>query len=198
MKVEDEARWPVTSTLDAEQRYRRLFVDYHRDIYAYCRRRTDAHTAADCAAETFLTAWRRIDDVPGGEASLRWLYGVARRTLANEYRGTRRRQRLRGSLRDNPRDVDPTPEVQVVRREQDEQVLRALAVLKPRDREVLQLALWEELPHAAIAELLGCSTQAVTQRIYRATRQVCKEYHRLERSHRVVRAAQQLKGGESS
>ena len=194
--VEDHARWLVTSTLETEQRYRRLFADYHRDIYAYCRRRTDAQTAADCASETFLVAWRRIDDVPGGDASLPWLYGVARKTLANEFRGARRRRRTSDSLRDNPSQADPSPEVLVIRREQDQQVLKALASLRPRDREVLQLALWEELPHAAIAELLGCSTQAVTQRIYRATRQVCKEYQRLDQGHGLARVARQLRGGE--
>lgn len=48
--------------MDAEQRYRRLFDDYHRAIYAYCRRRTDAQTAADCASESLLVAWRRMYD----------------------------------------------------------------------------------------------------------------------------------------
>lgn len=188
----------MTSTLDAEQRYRRLFADYHRDIFAYCRRRTDAQTAADCAAQTFLTAWRRIDDVPTGDGSLPWLYGVARRTLANEFRGRRRRKRLRDNLRSVSADTEPSPEVLVVRREQDQLVLQALASLRPRDREVLQLALWEELPHAKIASLVGCSTQAVTQRVYRATRQVCKEYHRLDGGRSVARVARQLRGGESS
>jgi hypothetical protein len=51
----------VRSPLDAEQRYRRLLDECHRAVYAYCRRRTDAWTAADCAAETFLVAWQRID-----------------------------------------------------------------------------------------------------------------------------------------
>lgn len=196
-KVEDQARWLVTSTPDAKERYRRLFDEYHRQVYAYCRRRTDAQTAADCAAQTFLTAWRRIDDLPGGDASLPWLYGVARRTLANEFRSNRRRQRLNANLSDLAAPPDPSPEVLVVRREEDEQVLRALASLRPRDREALQLALWEELPHAAIAEMFGCSTQAITQRIYRATRQVCKEYQRLDRGHGVARVARQLRGGES-
>ena len=186
----------MTSTLDAEQRYRRLFDGYHRDIYAYCRRRTDAQTAADCAAETFLVAWRRLADVPSGDAALPWLYGVARRTLANEFRGSRRRRQLRDSLQNVQPESDPSPEMVVLRREQDEQVLRALAALRPRDREVLQLALWEGLPHEVIAEMLECSTKAVTQRIYRATRHVCKEYQRIDRSHGVTGIARQLRGGE--
>jgi RNA polymerase sigma-70 factor (ECF subfamily) len=36
--------------------------------------------APDVVAETFLVAWRRLDDVPADP--LPWLYGVARRVLA--------------------------------------------------------------------------------------------------------------------
>jgi RNA polymerase sigma-70 factor (ECF subfamily) len=35
-------------------------------------------------AETFLVAWRRLDDVP--DDPLPWLYRVARRVLANQRR----------------------------------------------------------------------------------------------------------------
>jgi DNA-directed RNA polymerase specialized sigma24 family protein len=45
-------------------------------------------------AETFLTAWRRLDDVPAGDEARLWLYGVARRMLANQRRGARRRSSL--------------------------------------------------------------------------------------------------------
>jgi RNA polymerase sigma-70 factor (ECF subfamily) len=71
---------------DSELRYRCLFDRHHDEVHAYCRRRTDAEAAADRVAETFLVAWRRLGDVPEGDAALGWLYGVARRTLVNEYR----------------------------------------------------------------------------------------------------------------
>lgn len=43
--------------------------------------------AADAVAETFLVAWRRLPEVPSGEEARPWLYGVARRTLANQRLG---------------------------------------------------------------------------------------------------------------
>jgi RNA polymerase sigma-70 factor, ECF subfamily len=53
-------------------------------------------------AETFLTSWRRLEEVPPGPEARLWLYGVARRVLANHHRGQRRRSaladRLRGEL----------------------------------------------------------------------------------------------------
>lgn len=182
----------------SEQRYRHLFDRFHREVFAYCRRRTDAQTASDAAAETFLVAWRRIDDVPEGDAALRWLYGVARRVLSNEFRTDRRRRGLLSRLRRSDSEPDPTPDVVVVRREQDLQVLAAMARTRPEDQEVLRLALWEQVPHADIAEMLGCSTQAATQRIYRATRRVAKEYQHLNHRQAVAGVRRQLHGGEAS
>lgn len=182
----------------SERRYRRLFDRYHREVYAYCRRRADAETAADCASDAFLVAWRRLDDIPAGDGALGWLYGVARRTLANEFRRERRRRRLLDRLLRIDPLSDPPPEILVVRRERDDTVLAAIERLRPQEQELLRLALWEELPHAEIAAQLGCTPQAVTQRIYRATRRAAKEYQRLDHAQAVTRAPrQQLRGGET-
>ena len=184
------------AVVQSEERYRRLFDRHGHEVYAYCRRRTDAQTAADCAAETFLVAWRRLDDVPEGDAAAGWLYGVARRTLANEFRRNRRTRRLVEKLRRDGPAPNPGPETTVVRRERDRTMLAALAELRPGDQEVLRLAWWEELSHAEIADVVGCSTQAASQRIGRAVRRVAKEYQRLDHGHTVAGTPQELRGGE--
>ena len=183
---------------ESEQRYRRLFDRHHADVYAYCRRRTDAATASDAAAETFTVAWRRLEDIPDGDAALGWLYGAARRVLANEFRSGRRRRGLLQRLKGAVPDTYPTPEMVVVRNERDAQVVAAMEHLRSEERELLRLALWEELPHSEIATMLGCSTQAATQRLYRATRQVAKEYQRLEHRQTATGALRQARGGETS
>src|SRR5580692_1766293 len=69
-------------------------------ILCYVPRRTEnPDDAADVIAETFLTAWRRLDAVPPGDEARLWLYGVARRVLANYRRGERRRAVLADRLR---------------------------------------------------------------------------------------------------
>jgi RNA polymerase sigma-70 factor (ECF subfamily) len=173
-----------------------MFDRYSREVFAYCRRRTDAHTAADCAAETFLVAWRRLDDVPNGDAELGWLYGVARKVMANEYRRARRSRRLLTRLRGNEQPPDPPPDALVVRQERDELMLTALARLRPQDQEVLRLAWWEDLPHAEVAALVGCTTEAASQRIHRAAQRVAKEFQRLDHGHAVAGTHPQLRGGE--
>jgi RNA polymerase sigma-70 factor (ECF subfamily) len=187
----------VGITAQSEQRYRSLFDRHSQEVYAYCRRRTDAETAADCAAETFLVAWRRLDDVPDGDAALWWLYGVARRILANEFRRNQRSRRLLGKLRRNEPETNPNPEVVVLRRERDRTMLTALARLRPDDQELLRLAWWDGLSHAQVGEVVGCSPQTAAQRIHRAARRVAKEYERLDHRNTVAGGHRQLRGGET-
>lgn len=51
------------------------------------RRLADTDAAAELAQEVFVIAWRRRREVP--DRSLPWLYGVARRLLANQWRARR-------------------------------------------------------------------------------------------------------------
>ena len=161
-----------------EQRFRRLFAESYQQIYVYCRRRADEETARECAAETFLVAWRRIEAVPTGDRSLPWLYGVARRVLANRFRTQSRRRNLLSRLGGLAVQSPPEPEAVVIRRAEDQEVVDALSRLRPRDQELLRLAVWEELPHKEISDILGCSAHAIDQRIRRAGDRLRSELRR--------------------
>lgn len=180
---------------DPEDRFNRLYLDHHRSVYGYLRRRTDADSARECTADTFVVAWRRRDDIPDGESARSWLYGVAWRQLANRHRKVRSHSTVRERLA-RIRGPDPeTPESVVIRREAGAEVRRALGRLRPDDQEVLRLATWEDLPHADIAQILGCSRHAVDQRIHRATRRLGRQLARTaepeEQQERKRREARQ-------
>lgn len=159
---------------DDETKFLGLYEAHHRRIYAYLKRRTDLNSAQECAADTFLVAWRRISDIPEGK-ELQWLYGVARRVLSNRRRASRRAKRLLDKMAAFGSSTDPTPETIVVRRQEDEALMAAVGKLRAQDRELLRLATWEEMPHREIAQILGCSSHAVDQRLHRATRRLARE-----------------------
>ena len=165
----------VRDRVGSEQRFRSLYLDHYRQVYMYFRRRTDIECARDGTADTFLVAWRRLDDVPGGDRALPWLYGTARRVLANQWRGRRRSDQLREKLAGFGADPEPGPEARVVPSGEIQLVLDALGRLSKADREIIRLAEWEELTHREIALVLGCSAHAVDQRLYRARRRLAKE-----------------------
>jgi RNA polymerase sigma-70 factor, ECF subfamily len=57
-------------------------------VRAYALRRASPDAAQDVVADTFLVVWRRLEDVPAD--ALPWLYGIARRVLANQRRSADR------------------------------------------------------------------------------------------------------------
>ena len=138
-----------------------LFEAHQREVLAYARRRTTSIAdAEDATAETFVIAWRKMAAVP--IEPLPWLYGVARRVLANQRRGEDRRLRLAWRIRD---DV-PTPAY--LGEDAGTPATVALTRLRADDQELLRLVAWEELGNNEIAEVLGATPNAVAIRLHRA------------------------------
>ncbi len=165
---------------EAEARFNRLYAEHGRDVLAYALRRSPGpEDAADVVAETFLVAWRRVGEVPPGTEARLWLYGTARRVLANQQRGERRRARLSERLRvDLSRaiSIEPSPRSEAT-------LMRALGRLDRSDREVLLLAGWEELEPAQIASVLGISGVSARSRLHRARRRLRRELVEAETPH---------------
>jgi RNA polymerase sigma-70 factor, ECF subfamily len=174
-------------------RFASLYDKYYRHIYAYCRRRTTPDRVEDAVADTFLTAWRRIDDVPADREGLLWLYRVAYRVLGHQWRGAARRRRLDQKLGSMGRENPLPPEDFIVVHEEARQVLEAVSRLNSRDAEILRLVAWETLAHSDIADVLEISAGAVKQRLHRARKNLTREYNRLDNKQAHTPAAQ--KGG---
>jgi RNA polymerase sigma-70 factor (ECF subfamily) len=99
-------------------------------------------------ADVFLTAWRRLDQLPEGDAARVWLYATARRVIANQRRSSRRRVALQERL---ALEAATRPQARPPPDPEETLVHAALRRLGPRDREVLLLAEWEGLSPAQIA-----------------------------------------------
>jgi RNA polymerase sigma factor (sigma-70 family) len=156
----------------AVRRFEALFHANYPSVLAYALRRADRQVAEDVAAETFAVAWRRLADVPPDE--LPWLYGVARKTLANQRRGDRRRSALIAKLRrEAPLRAPPGDIADTVAEHAG--VAAALERLSERDREALRLVAWEGLDATRAARAAGCSSGAFAVRLHRARRRLVKE-----------------------
>jgi RNA polymerase sigma factor (sigma-70 family) len=154
----------------AQVRFSQLYRAEAAAILAYTLRRArDPEDAADAAAETFLVAWRRLGEVPIGGSERLWLYGVARKVLANQSRAERRRSRLGDRLAEALRTElaahdGPTGE--------GAELLRAAAKLGEEDRELLLLVSWEGLSPSEAARVIGTSPLAARSRLHRARRRL--------------------------
>ena len=57
----------------------------------------------------------------------------------------------------------------------DQSILQALHGLKEADQELLRLVAWEAMPHNQIAQVLGCSENAVAIRLHRARQRLAQQ-----------------------
>ena len=55
---------PDPPPTDAEIRFRRVYEQTYADLLRFVQRRVHPSQAEDVVAETFLVAWRRLDDLP--------------------------------------------------------------------------------------------------------------------------------------
>jgi RNA polymerase sigma-70 factor (ECF subfamily) len=131
-------------------------------VSAYLSRRVERRFVEDLAADVFAVAWRKRDAVTSGE-ELPWLYRIAANLVANH----RRKQAASASFIAGLRAADSAPAAEdiVVA---DQSLAEAWKQLPPKDREVLALAVLEDLPVATIAVALGVSPNAVSIRLHRA------------------------------
>ncbi len=176
---------------ERRQRLEALFQSYGADMVAYCGWRLgSAADAQDAVADVFLTAWRRLESVPEGDAARLWLYATARRTVANHRRAGRRRLALRERI---AHEEAAAPRADTAPDREEAPALDALRRVSPRDREVLLLAEWEGLTPAQIATVLGCPAVTVRGRLHRARRRFRAAFEELqardELERRPIRAA---------
>src|SRR5215472_4208759 len=163
---------PQAGMTERRARFEALYAANHAPILGYALRRTASpDDAAVILAETFLTAWRRLDELPPGDDAKLWLYGVARRVLANYYRGERRRSALADRLRAELAGSSIPPEFDG----ESATIAEALRRLPPQQRELLALNAWEGLDYGEIAIVLGCSRNAVRIRLHRARTRLAAE-----------------------
>lgn len=160
-------------------RFDALFQDHYRAIYRYCVRRLGPSEAEDAAADVFAVAWRRLDELPPGEAGRAWLFGAAYRVIGNRHRSRRRQRTLSARLQatapaDEGQEVlEPGPDPGV------EMLLAALGGLSATDKELLRLSSWDELSRDEIASVLGIKQNAVDQRLHRARLRLKVRFDRL-------------------
>jgi RNA polymerase sigma factor (sigma-70 family) len=161
-----------------EERFERVFRENYAAVRAYALRRVPADVAQDVVADTFLVAWRRMDEVPGD--ALPWLYGVARRVLANERRSAGRRSALQLRLATERAAAGYGDAWEGVG---DAELVRAaLARLSERHREALMLVAWHGLSGARAARAAGCSPATFAVRLHRARARLAAELASLEPS----------------
>jgi RNA polymerase sigma-70 factor (ECF subfamily) len=149
-----------------EQAWRRWYDDCFDDLYAYVLWRCGGlrDHADELVQEVWLTAVRRLASFDPARGSFAgWLRGIAAGLARNHFRRAARRRAL-----PLPDDVAGSVESDAARREQAEQVARALAALPEHYEAVLRARYLDGASVADIAAARGQSVKATESLLTRA------------------------------
>jgi RNA polymerase sigma-70 factor (ECF subfamily) len=153
------------------QAFAALVEQYQRPLFGFLGRMgLDQAAAEDIAQEAFLRTWaNRAAFRPERASFITWLFTIARNLALNA--ASRHSARREAPFDDATPDIAcdrPTAFDQITRRQGQDRLRAALRALPSADRTLLALAYVEDLSHADIARIEGCSSGAIKQRAHRA------------------------------
>jgi RNA polymerase sigma factor (sigma-70 family) len=135
------------------------------DLLSYLRRRADLDDAPDLLGETFVVAWRRLDDLPDEpERARMWLFGIARGVLLNHARGVHRRWALADRLRGHAALAQATAPPADAHLD----VRDAISRLEPDMAELVRLIHWDGFTITDAAHVMGVPASTARGRYQRA------------------------------
>ncbi|MFO7947467.1 MAG: sigma-70 family RNA polymerase sigma factor [Armatimonadota bacterium] len=157
-----------------EQNYERVYNVIYRMI-------SDPEQAADLTQETFVNAYRSWDSFRGDSQVYTWLYRIAVNLTKNRLERQGRVNRTEAFSIDAPIDTDGDSELYMQINDEsmapenlvDNQELKKVLVeqvdrLRHDYKEVIILRDYQGFSYNEIADILGCSLQAVKSRLFRA------------------------------
>lgn len=178
-----------------EPRAFELIFDRHFDaIYGYLHRRVGRDLAEELASETFTLAFERRSSCRATGSVLPWLYGIATNLASRRWRGERRRLRAYGR---SGVDGWVADDDEVVARVDGSalraRLARALAEMRPRERDALLLYALADLSYEEIAFALEVPIGTVGTWLHRA-REIARRELRAETGVPSIA----ISGGDSS
>ena len=182
--------------------FEQLLLEHQKNVYNLCYRMAgNPDDAMDLSQETFLRAWRCLDQYQFASAFSTWLYRLCSNLCIDFLRKRRRQQTVPLTFEDADGeeqtyavpDVQPLPEEQVELKLTRETLAAAMAQLLPEHRAVLQLRVGNEMSYEQIADVLDIQIGTVKSRLSRARNQLKKI---LERGNLSRRASSECMEGE--
>ena len=131
----------------------------------------DPAEADEATQETFLAAIGKLNSFRGEASFATWLYAIALNVCRGRLRKRRTRERLEQALQSLLRragDDDAHPEQMVVQHETDAVLWQAIQSLSDRERAVIVMRYFHDMPLNEIAQVTGVSERTVRTRLHTA------------------------------
>ncbi|MFM8570563.1 MAG: RNA polymerase sigma factor [Pirellula sp.] len=169
-----------------------LMRRYERELYTFLRRFLgNAQHAEDVFQGTFLSVHLRIDQFESGKRFRPWLYAIASNKAIDFMRRNKRHQMtsLDSTVQQSESEQamasrlssqGPSPDEIAMRSETNARVRQAVSQLSEPTQQLIQLAFYQGLKYADIAEILNIPVGTVKSRVFTAMRKLNEIWMRMQ------------------
>ncbi len=161
----------IQNVLDGDQEKFALLVDkYQGPIYNLVYRLTGNHSdAEDLAQETFIKAYKSLNNFQIKKKFFSWLYTIAINLTRNHLKKKKPLfvENVEDLKSDNRQTAKNNPEIDVIKHEQAQALARNIQKLPIALREAVILRYYFYLPFEEIARILFISLSGAKMRVYR-------------------------------
>lgn len=191
-EIDDESLVQAYLESRCAHAFERIVRRYERELYTFLRRFLgDAQAAEDVFQATFLSVHLRIEQFELGRRFRPWLYAIASNKAIDFMRRNKRHQigSLNAPAPSSEKDEalihklpghEEMPDALALSRETSGRVRMALMQLNEPTQELLQLAFYQGMKYADIAEMLHIPLGTVKSRVFTAIRKLNAIWMRME------------------
>jgi len=128
----------------------------------------------DILQETFLKAYKKIDQFDGQSSLYTWLYSIARNITIDEFRSRKRKPDRSNTPADEFDIADDNSEPNETGRPEIYDLRNAVSELPEILREIVVMKTLEGLSYDEISEVTGINTETLKNRMFRAKKQLAE------------------------
>ncbi len=156
-----------------ESAFSALVIKYREGVYRIARRMLGNHEdAADVTQEVFIRVHRALVRFDGRSQLYTWLYRITVNLCLDARSRNSRYPMLHDDELLSERAAGPGSEGEAEGRETHRLVARSVAALPPRQRAMVALRVYQDLPYQEIARIMGCSEGTVKATMFAALRKL--------------------------
>jgi RNA polymerase sigma-70 factor, ECF subfamily len=176
--------------------FAQLVEQYQTPVYNLAYRMLgNANDAEDAAQETFMRAYAQIKSFRANEKFATWLLSIDAHYCIDRLRRRRKLAWLsldEDALGDSLASDAPTPDDELLRHEDEREIVQLLDHLAPSNRLIVVLRYWYDQSIEEIARTTGDSVSSVKVKLHRARNVLARELTSLNAQPKMLHAV----GGE--
>ena len=153
-----------------------LFNRHHVSVYNYFKKMTGRASLSEDLTQTVFEKLIRSKNAYNEQAAFKaWLFTVAKNSLMDHYRSSRKMNITDQEIPDHSDQLDSNSDQ--LKDDLKARVHRALNKIKEEHKEILILTRFENLQYSEAGAVVGISENAVKARVFRAIKSFKEAYH---------------------